>query len=726
MIFLNLLLAGGLLAASAPLIVHILHQRKLKRIDWGAMRFLRDMLTRRRKRLRIEHWLLLLLRTLALILLAVALMRPQLPMSQEQAISADFSRQGAVAAVLLIDDSATSAVGTDSARLEQLKEIALAYIDGLEVGDEVSIITRSALGKTLPPPLYDLRAAREMVSNLEPSDVAGDHPALLSAGMDQLIRHLNPQRELVLISDGARTGWRQDDRSGWANVQRRLREAGSERRARPQLLVLQPELPGAEDVAITAVSMQRNLLPVGSEANLRIQLAHFGERDPGNLRLRVEAGEHGERKVYDEDLPLERGEQREVVVPISFNEAGAHPVTVAIVGARDDNPRNDSYAMVVEAFEQLPVLVVEGRSGSGLSGSGAFVALALQPDDEARDAVSQAFAVTRIHVDDMASHPLEDYRCIVLADVGVLESAALSRLERAVFAGAGLLTAFAPDSDIAYVNRFLAREGQGVLPTPLGSMGDAANGPVSAAIALPGHPSLIGLRDAGDRGLNGAEVSRWLRIDDGGLSDVTIPLRWTNGDAALVLRRRGLGNSALLTTSVDLRHSRLPLVEGWAPLLRNIVSELASPIRPPRNLHPGNRLTIVADGSVQAVDPQGEELLLDEGVWEERRVLQSAPLTQVGLYHVQGAGESAQYFALASEADAWDPRIASDTAIEQQLAGLQAMRLRDTQQVQALAGEPRQSGRELWPWLIVLCVLVLLIEGAVAARGSLASQGGRS
>ena len=62
MIFLNAILAGGLAAVSVPIIVHIIHRRRVKRIDWGAMRFLVDMLARSKRRMMVEHWLLLCIR----------------------------------------------------------------------------------------------------------------------------------------------------------------------------------------------------------------------------------------------------------------------------------------------------------------------------------------------------------------------------------------------------------------------------------------------------------------------------------------------------------------------------------------------------------------------------------------------------------------------------------------------------------------------------------------
>src|SRR5208282_508593 len=62
--FLNPLLFGGLAAVAAPLIIHLLHRRKVKQVDWGAMRFLAELIAQQRRRLFLEELLLLLVRAL--------------------------------------------------------------------------------------------------------------------------------------------------------------------------------------------------------------------------------------------------------------------------------------------------------------------------------------------------------------------------------------------------------------------------------------------------------------------------------------------------------------------------------------------------------------------------------------------------------------------------------------------------------------------------------------
>ena len=238
---LNLALAGGMAAAAAPVLIHIAHRRKLKPIDWGAMRFLQTMLQRRRRSLSIENLLLLLIRMLALACLAIALMRPNFTISAG-ALSGDVISRGAkTAAVLLIDDGVSTGEGRTMPAIDQVKKLALAYLDTLKTGDEVSIIPLSRLRTPPADPLYDIEAARQQVKDLRPTALASDVPAMLEAGVSQLTRHLNPEVELVMVSDGRGDGWRSDDRLRWEDLRRRLSGSqGAEdgTRARPHLVLL--------------------------------------------------------------------------------------------------------------------------------------------------------------------------------------------------------------------------------------------------------------------------------------------------------------------------------------------------------------------------------------------------------------------------------------------------------------------------------------------------------
>src|SRR6476620_10730168 len=93
-------LFGGL-AIALPVLIHWLTRPRPARIPFSTIRFLQEVVRQRRARYRLRDYLILLLRTVAVLLLAAAFCRPLIgpkPLVVEQS-SADTSR------VVLVDQS---------------------------------------------------------------------------------------------------------------------------------------------------------------------------------------------------------------------------------------------------------------------------------------------------------------------------------------------------------------------------------------------------------------------------------------------------------------------------------------------------------------------------------------------------------------------------------------------------------------------------------------------
>lgn len=706
MMLLNGLLIGGVAAAMAPIAVHIWHRRKYQRVDWGAMRFLVEVAIKSRRSLMVEQWLLLLVRMLMLAVLGLALTRPALLPPVDDDV--DITRIGATASVLLIDDSPSLASGRGSPRLDQVKALALAYLDTLAPGDEVSLIRMSQIEQPVADPIYDLEAARAQIQTLEPAAIAGDMPALMELGLSQVARHVNPNVELVLLSDGARSGWQLDARERWSRLRNRLRrgdDAQPGSRAWPRLLVLSPGARQSEprNAAVTAIELDRSLVPVSATTAIRAKVRVTGafEEDTVAVRLLV----HGQQ-VDERPLPA-GGAVREVVFEHSFSEAGSNAVTIELVGARDDLTSDDRRHRAVEVVQGLPVLVVEGRSGEGLRGSGAFARFALDPIGDGSD----LFAVETISAHEFDEHDLAAYRVVILADVPALPSASVAALERFVVAGGGLLVGLGEESDLTHIDRFWARGGDGFLPCPLGPVQTDPEPVVPAEVVLD-HPALAAFVGAGGAVWGGHGVTTRVGLDLEAVdeADLGILLRLATGEPLLVERRRGLGRVALLTSSLDPTWGDLVVADGYAPLVRGTVAYLGARLLPPRDLEPGERVVHVArHGTLTAVGPDGEALSLEPGTWQGRAAAASQPLTTSGLYTVHDGDETTIY-AVALAPGESDLTPLPDDIRDQALADLASLSYSNPDTVRraltGVSGDPI----EFWRWLVVAAVVLLFAE----------------
>ena len=153
--FLNPLLLWGLPLAAVPIVIHLLNRRRFQRVPWAAMEYLLAAMKRNRKRMRMEQWLVLLLRTLAVLLLISLVARPQLTGSGLIGARAHH--------VVLLDDSASmwqrsgSATLHDKAR-EQIRQLA-DYLAINRGGDLFSLVRTSRPGS---PDLWAVRIGPDL------------------------------------------------------------------------------------------------------------------------------------------------------------------------------------------------------------------------------------------------------------------------------------------------------------------------------------------------------------------------------------------------------------------------------------------------------------------------------------------------------------------------------------------------------------------------------------
>src|SRR5438093_2292989 len=114
------MLAWGL-AAALPLLIHLWSRRKHREEPWAAMAFLLAALRKNARRIQLEQWILLAVRTGILLLFALALADPQLSILSAWAGGAS---SGQTHVVLVIDGSYSMDYRRDEkSRFEAAKEL---------------------------------------------------------------------------------------------------------------------------------------------------------------------------------------------------------------------------------------------------------------------------------------------------------------------------------------------------------------------------------------------------------------------------------------------------------------------------------------------------------------------------------------------------------------------------------------------------------------------------
>jgi|GEM_PF-1907947 len=721
--FLNPLLWGGLAAVSTPVIIHLLHRRKVKQVDWGAMRFLLEMLAKRRRRLFLDELLLLLVRTLLVGCVALAMLRPAFHRRAAESGAGGIIRQGRTAGVLLIDDSLSSAAGRAQPVFEGMKKLGLAYLDSLAPGDEISLVLMSQSGAPANDPLFDIEGLKAHLAGLKSSYVATDIPALLDAGLNQLKRHINPGAELVLLTDGRNDGWHEEDTARWDELRERLRgprNAALGTRQRPQVIVLAPEPAALDDnLAIIDLGMDRTLVAAGRPAGLGVVVANYGKQ--GSRQAAVQVAVNGQ-VIGSEPFEVPAGGRQELVFTHTFETAGSYALEAALVNHQDLLPADDRRALSIQVEASVGVLLVDGgNSPAGLQSKLGFLAAALDPDLGGRG----PFKVTRISLAQFAPSLLQDYRVVVLGDVPVLEPAMVDALERFVVSGGGILAGLGPDSDLTLINRYWARNGDGFLPCPLERPVTPPKPALPAAISA-GHPVFNGFGSRSDDAWKAAKVRSYFKLDVGKAkgSELDVLLKMDNGDALLVERRRGLGLVALMATSLNADWTDLPLQAAYVPLMRGVAGHLGSFVMPPRNLVPGDSIIYarVKDPAkpMSGEGPSGKPMKLTPGSWEGRAAVLSEPLMEPGVYLLHDPQQPGPIRYAVSVAPAESALLpVTDRQMALALDGGMSL-FHDPGQIAANLDPARRRSVELWKWCLFGALLLMFVEGSMTRRQALA------
>ena len=183
--FLAPLLLIGAVFAAAPIIIHLLNRRQFKLVEWAPMEYLKLTLRTNRRRLQLEQWILLAIRTLLILILIFAVARPFLSGNTAAAWCGCANR------VILIDDSLSMGLraGGESS-FDRATEQAAALIESLGTQDNLTVVTTSSINRPMSrdAALTQLEATdlADRVRQLEPVESANNWAATLSELADML------------------------------------------------------------------------------------------------------------------------------------------------------------------------------------------------------------------------------------------------------------------------------------------------------------------------------------------------------------------------------------------------------------------------------------------------------------------------------------------------------------------------------------------------------------
>jgi len=573
MTFLSPLFLGAAGAAVLPLVLHLMARHRAVRMPFSTVRFLKLAQKQSSTKFRMENFLLWLLRTLLMLLIAFAFARPVARVSGYGGHGTFSSLLGSSRRDVAIvwDGSYSMSYEIDGRSVwDASKDAVISIIRSLNKGDRVSIfLAADTVVPLIGEPTTDLDFA---VTTVKAQDFRFTPSSLSDATLAALdsIKDSANERELFIVTDGQSSAW-----DGFrtaaktspstaslpaplpspAAAETHILSAWNPVRVDKNLPVF-ASLLGARDpvnnAPITA-EVQPPLIMTDTSPELLVTIGHTGPAQQTSVALFVD-----DREVVRRSIDLGANGGYNMMFTIPPMAAGVHSVRVRT----SDDPLmlDNDYLLLLKVHENLPILV------AGSEDDAFFIGHALAPSDKA------PVQARRIDPALLVSETLDNYPCIFLINALPLPGPAIVALQEYVRRG-GVVAIFPGDrAKPEDYNAF------SFLPAPVRRVVDNVDAPERQALVLldPLDPLFAGLKMP--PGVSpGATVQRRLAFDK--LNPDSKALIGASSENPFLLGRTfGTGRVFLFSVSADRQWSDLPLSPFFLPLIHQTV-RLACGIR---------------------------------------------------------------------------------------------------------------------------------------------------
>jgi hypothetical protein len=480
---------AGLVAAAAPIVIHLFNRRRFREIDWAAMDFLLEASSRSRSLLHLRDILLLALRTAAVALFGFAIARPFFASRSGAAAGGG----GPVHAIVVVDNSAS--MGRErlggKTLLDDARERAKEFVGRLPAGSRTSVLPLCGPAGSFS---YDAHRNREdadeAIDAIRVVDRAGTVALAVDLARQAAGRAADlPDKRTVFIGDQQAAGWPADASSLGLAVASGVAGpaagvAADDQQAIREMQVVAVVPPETENTWVESLRVEDAVADVDLPATLVAVVRHEGEAARPNVQvtLALDGAE-----VATETIDLEPGQSREVTFAQRLDatpEPGRPAFVAATVSLPPDTlPEDDVRALVVPVVAALPIVFADQFGAAaedprrGRYGETRHLRRLLAPVVSRGDGERQLVQVRHVRIDAIDEELLEGVRMVVAAGVRA-PGETVPVLREFVRRGGQLVIAAGAEFDADEWNRAAWLDGRGILPVPLeGTVGSLPDEP---------------------------------------------------------------------------------------------------------------------------------------------------------------------------------------------------------------------------------------------------------
>jgi hypothetical protein len=682
MSFLNAaLLPGLILMAGLPLVIHLLNLRFPRLFEFSSVKHIRETIAQRSRIFRWRHLLLLLLRTVFLVLLLLAFLKPLLKRFNS---SAD---QKAPRAVLIVLDHSLSMEhrGGGLSSRQRAENEADKILATLGAEDSVNIITAGQVPQSCFFELSRNHAeAKHFLAAVKPGFTRADF-SQANAVVARLLAQNSSRPEIYYLSDF--------QRRNWANVDFTALPPSA------RLFFVDCAPPHPENRAILGATLSQSQVLAGDTVTLEVEVGNFRDQ-PMQEPLKVVIDG---RTSFEKEVSVAPWSTAKVTLPVPPGGPGLHQCEISI--APDDLTLDDRYFLTIPVMEKEDILIVSDVPDPKRDAV-LFLKTALNPYEDQ----SGSLLPEHVPAAGITSAKLATVRKIFFSHAGPLNEAACKLIADFVFHGGGITYFLDGDKDQANLAGLERAMGSAPLPLKLGSRRVAKNVASGAQQIIRGDFKSRYLRlFRGANRQNLALLEFYDIYDAAATGTGNVILTYADDTPAMASLNHGLGTMLFLNFSVSEFSSNLARQRIFPAWMQEIVKNLTSEEPVPVSTQVGDPVTDEVWKSELAAaplhKPTGEAMEVKTEALGERVGIAFTP-DELGFYTMRGL-KLLHSYAVNPPADESDLRPIDRALLPEQLTekGQQGFFVQGHEDFENLI-----LGKPVFHWFVLAAVAMLLIE----------------
>lgn len=403
----------ALAALAIPIIIHLFHFRRFKKVYFTNVRFLREVKEETSTRSRLRNLLVLMMRMLAIAFLVLAFAQPFFSRDEEV-------EQGQKAVSIFIDNSfSMSALSSDRALLEKARQRAREIVDAFSEEDRFQILTMDFEGRHQR--LVSKDDAYSLIDEIDVSPAVRSITEILNRQKQVLSQAPDAAGNAYLISD----------------FQQSITNVESYQDSTFALSLVPLRAVQEKNISIDSAWFDAPVQMVNQTNPLIVRIQNYSDEDAENIRLSI-TYEGQNKPVGTLEVPARSSVLD--TVNITIQQTGFQEARLQIT----DFPVqfDDTYYFSFEVAEQIDVLTIQDE----------------QPNRFLRAAFQSVplFRLTSESSQNLDYSSFPGYQLIVLDDLRTISSGLASELREYVANGGNLLLFPSPAAELSTYNPFLA------------------------------------------------------------------------------------------------------------------------------------------------------------------------------------------------------------------------------------------------------------------------------